>query len=112
VPSDSLVPLKRVLEACAVSRATFWRVSRSGAAAFPAVVKRGGRLYWRSEDIEAIKEALRSFKGRTAFENGRAAARAEKRRQRLAAIKSAKARSRPPRAAAEASAQGDLFGAS
>lgn len=93
-----------------MSRATFWRASRS-IAAFPAAAKRGGRLYWRWEDIDAIKEALRDFEGRTAFESGRAAARAEKRRENLRAIKSAKVRRKRPRAAGEASDQGDLFGA-
>lgn len=45
MPSDpDLVPLKRVLQLCDVSRATLWRVSRAGIAGLPEPIKKGGRL--------------------------------------------------------------------
>lgn len=56
-----LVPLKLVLHMCNVSRATLWRVSRGGKKTFPAATKRGGRLYWRSEDIPSIQTAIEDF---------------------------------------------------
>jgi predicted DNA-binding transcriptional regulator AlpA len=107
---DDLVPLKRMLEALSVSRATFWRLSRSGAASFPAPVQRGGRLYWRPADIEAIRAALAEFRGRTEFERSRAGARAEQRCGSLLAARRARARARRVRVATPVGAQGDLFG--
>jgi predicted DNA-binding transcriptional regulator AlpA len=105
-----LVPRKRVLEACGVSRATLWRVSRSGVESFPRAVKRGGRLYWREEDIEAIQQAIGDFEGRTAFDKQRQLGRARRRRASLLAMKSRKAKSPRVRSAAKDVAQGDLFG--
>lgn len=107
---DDLVPLKRVLDACGVSRATLWRVSRSGVSGFPAGVKRGGRIYWSGADIETIKQAIEEFSGRTVFEQRRRVNRAEKRRESLLAMKDAKVRGPRVRSIGKRSVQGDLFG--
>lgn len=109
-PGDNFVPLKRVLQVCDVSRATLWRVSRDGAEAFPKPVRQGGRLYWRVEDLAAIKSAIMSFEGRTVFDRRRATARhrSEARCAELATLKRSKAKTRRRRASARAT-QADLF---
>lgn len=106
-----LTPLKRVLQLCDVSRATLWRVSRAGVEGFPAPTKKGGRLYWRIGELDALKAAIDKFEGRTAFDQKRKAARrrAESRHDALASLKRSKARARRPRPTAKAR-QGDLFG--
>lgn len=108
---DEWVPLKKVLQICNVSRATLWRVSRSGLEGFPKATRRGGRLYWREGEIEPVKQAIESFDGRTRFDQKRQSAkrRAETRHQSLAALKHARIRSKRVRALGKKPAQGDLF---
>lgn len=108
---DEFVPLKRVLKICDVSRATLWRVSRSGTAGCPAATKRGGRLYWRGDELDAVKRALEAFEGRTVFDQKRRSARrrAETRHQSLAATKQSKIRGRRARSAVKKAVQDDLF---
>lgn len=112
-PAGELVPLKRVLKICNVSRATLWRVSRSGVDGFPAATRKGGRLYWRAGEVEAVKLAIEAFEGRTAFDRKRKSERrrAEARRHSLARMKQTKVRGRRLRPAAKKDKQGDLFSA-
>jgi predicted DNA-binding transcriptional regulator AlpA len=110
MPLDpDLVPLKRVLQFCDVSRATLWRVSRAELEGFPEPIKKSGRIYWRLDDLDALKRAIEKFEGRTMFDQRRESARrrAEARCANLAALKRDKGRSRRPRARA---IQADLFG--
>ncbi|GIK49947.1 MAG: hypothetical protein BroJett013_26440 [Alphaproteobacteria bacterium] len=110
-PDPETVPLKRVLQLCNVSRATLWRVSRAGVGGFPEPIKKGGRIYWRMDDLDALKSAIEKFEGRTIFDQRRRSARrrAESRRASLEALKRGKTRTRRPRASTKAK-QADLFG--
>ena len=109
-PGNDLAPLKRVLQLGNVSRATLWRVSRAGVAGFPEPTKRGGRIYWRLDELEALKAAIERFEGRTAFDRRRASARrrVQMRLENLASLKRGKARVRRARRSSKAE-QGDLF---
>ena len=110
MPHDpDLVPLKRVLQLCDVSRATLWRVSRAGVEGFPEPVKKAGRLYWRTVEIDAITSAIQKFEGRNVFDQKRRLARrrAETRHAALAQLKRGKVRR--ARTPARKQAQGDLF---
>lgn len=108
---DDLVPLKRVLKLCDVSRATLWRVSHA-VEGFPNATKRGRRLFWREDEIEGVKRAIAAFEGRTTFDRKRKSERrrAEARHQSLAAMKQAKLLGRRTRPPSKRPKQGDLFG--
>lgn len=107
------IPLKRVLQLCNVSRATLWRVSRAGVEGFPEPIKKGGRIYWRKVDLDALKCAMENFEGRTVFDRRRASARrrAETYHASLATLKRGKARTRRS-PASKTGRQADLFGGS
>jgi predicted DNA-binding transcriptional regulator AlpA len=103
---DDLIPLKRLAARLGVSRATLWRVSRSGA--FPQARRVGGRIYWREADVAQMEEALDAFQGRSAFERERRRAKACQ-----AATKAMAAQIKKPkrmRAQTDSLAQPDLFG--
>ena len=101
---DELVPLKKVLGALGVSRATLWRASKS-VASFPAPTLVGGRVYWRSNELGTLRDSLDAFRGRNAFER-------EQRFERLKAAKTNAAASRRSRSKLEGASvqQPDLFG--
>ena len=101
---DELVPLKKVLGALGVGRATLWRASKS-VASFPAPTLVGGRVFWRSSEIGRLRFALDGFRGRNAFEK-------EQRfeRLRLAKANAASARRNRAKPLAACKAQPDLFG--
>ena len=110
-PDNDLVPLKRVLTLCNISRATLWRVSRAGVEGFPRATKQNGRIYWGKDQLAAIKDAISKFEGRTVFDQRRANARRAKERQRERLICGKEAKlGRRRRASAKPLAQGDLFG--
>ncbi len=103
---DDHIPLKRIAARLGVSRATLWRVSRSGA--FPPACKILGRLYWREGDLAAMEAALDRFQGRSVFERARRHAKACQ-----AATKAMAAHVKMPkrvRARTDVLAQPDLFG--
>ncbi|MBL8537950.1 MAG: hypothetical protein JNM59_11155 [Hyphomonadaceae bacterium] len=103
---DDHIPLKRIAARLGVSRATLWRVSRSGE--FPPARKIFGRLYWREGDLAAMERALDAFQGRSVFERERRHAKACQ-----AATKAMAAKVKKPkrvRARTDALAQPDLFG--
>lgn len=103
---DDLIPLKRITAHLGVSRATFWRVSRT--AGFPPPVKALGRVYWRSCDLLDMESALDRFQGRSAFERERRHAKA-----RHAATKAMAAIAKKPKRVIvriDAPPQPDLFG--
>ncbi len=107
---NELIPLKRILKVCDVSRATLWRVSR-GVKGFPEATTKGRRLFWREDEIEALKRAIATFEGRTAFDRARKTERrhAEARHHSLAAMKQVKLRGRRTRPSPKKPKQGDLF---
>lgn len=104
---DDLIPLKRIVAQLGVSRATFWRVSRTSG--FPASVKMLGRIYWRRSDLAAMEAALDRFQGRSVFERDRRHAKACQ-----AATKAIAAHAKKPkrvRVRIGPLSQPDLFGA-
>lgn len=110
--ADDLLPLKRVLELTGVSRSTLWRVSESGMESFPQPLLRGRRLFWRREDLAAIKSCVEAFDGRSVFDRMK---RNERRRREsqhaaLTELKHAKVRSRRSKGGQKKPPQGDLFG--
>lgn len=109
---DDLLPLKRVLELVGVSRSTLWRVSASGIEGFPRPKARGRRLFWREEDLPALRQCIDAFDGRTVFDRRKEHDRRRRKTQHaaLAAQKRGKVRSRRPKSSPRKPAQGDLFG--
>ena len=104
--NDDFIPLKRLIAQLGVSRATFWRVSRTSG--FPAPVKILGRIYWRGSDLAAMEAALDRFQGRGVFERERRHAKA-----RQAAMKAMAAHAKKPkrvRVRIGPLSQPDLFG--
>ena len=98
-----LLPLKRVAAQLGISRSSLWRASRSGIANFPAPTIIRKRVFWRPEDLEALRLAIDVYPGRKAFE--------EQRRYAGARVAAAAARGRrPKRLVAPAQMQPDLFG--
>jgi len=79
---DELVPLKKVLGALGVSRATLWRVSRT-VPSFPSPTVVRSRVYWRASDLSVLKDAIASYSGRGAFERERRFARLRDERDAL-----------------------------
>lgn len=69
--NDDLVPLKRVLEAVGVSRATLYRAALSGIEGFPEPTIKRRRVYWRAKEIEAIERGLDGYQGRGEFDRRR-----------------------------------------
>jgi predicted DNA-binding transcriptional regulator AlpA len=108
---DPLVPLKRVLVICGISRATLWRAARAGIEGFPAATKKAGRLYWRESELADLKYAITEFDGRTAFDERRQAPKrqAEARHRELALLKVSRQRVRRVRKDAASSDGDDLF---
>lgn len=104
MPSDDLIPLKRLAVRLGVSRATLWRVSRT--AAFPAPVRVLGRIYWRASDLPAMETALDRFQGRSAFERERRHAKA----CQAATTAAVAAKSKRTRLQTKTPAQPDLSG--
>jgi predicted DNA-binding transcriptional regulator AlpA len=102
--NNDFIPLKRVAAELGVSRATFWRVSRS--VDFPRPTRIRGRVFWRKHDLPAMETALDAFQGRSAFERIR---RQDKARE--AATKAMAAIRKPKRRQTRESApqQLDLF---
>lgn len=101
------VPLKRVMAELCVSRSSLWRAINSKIEGLPAPLVRRGRVFWREEDLPALKNALTRYAGRGAFERDRrhakvrAAAAAAKVMKRYRAVKPKTSEIRQP----------DLFGA-
>ncbi len=91
-----LAPLKRVLDAIGVSRATLWRALNSGIEHFPkpTIIRR--RVYWALGEVPAIETALDAYMGRCAFDVRRRGERkrVEGRHEALAQARAAKRRSR------------------
>jgi predicted DNA-binding transcriptional regulator AlpA len=103
---DDLIPLKCMIAELGVSRATFWRLSRTPG--FPPPLKMLSRLYWREGDLAAMEAALDRFQGRSVFERERRHAKA-----RQAVTKATAASAKKPkrvRTVANTLAQPDLFG--
>lgn len=109
---DELLPLKRVLELTGVSRSTLWRVSQSGLDGFPKPKARGRRLFWRADDLAAIRRCIEAFDGRTVFDR-RAKKERQRKESRHAALSEMKRsrRTRVPRTrrVRAPGVQGDLF---
>lgn len=103
---DDLIPLKRVMGRLGVSRATFWRLTKT--AGFPPPAKMLGRIYWRERDLPDMEAALDCFQGRSAFERERRHAKACQAATKAKAAVAKK--SRRLRTTMNTLAQPDLFG--
>lgn len=109
---DDLVPLKRVLEAVGVSRATLYRAAHSGIEGFPQPTKRRGRLYWRAGEISAIEHGLDEYEGRGVFDQKKRneRQRLKTRHEALSELKLSKRGRRKRDSVRKKPSQGDLFG--
>jgi hypothetical protein len=70
----NLVPQKAVAEDLCVSLVTLWRARRSGIPDFPEPVILRNMVFWRTDDIQQLEDALMRFEGRGKFEGERARA--------------------------------------
>jgi len=66
-----LVPQKAVAEDLCVSLVTLWRARRSGIPDFPEPVILRNIVFWRTDDIQQLEDALMKFEGRGRFEADR-----------------------------------------
>ena len=64
---DKLMPLKKVMGELGVSRPTLWRATKA-VPRFPAPTIVQGRLFWRADELPALREAMNRYAGRGAFE--------------------------------------------
>ena len=67
----NLVPQKAVAEDLCVSLVTLWRARRSGIPDFPEPVILRNMVFWRTDDIQQLEDALMKFDGRGRFEADR-----------------------------------------
>lgn len=99
-----LLPQKRVLGLLGISRSGLWRAINAGIEDFPPPTRIRTRVYWREDELPALKAALKRFQGRPTFDQERRHTKARVARAQAAAIPVKKRR------APVKLAQPDLFG--
>lgn len=67
---DDLVPLKQIVGALGVSRATLWRASKV-VLGFPPPRVIAGRVFWLASELAELDAAMARFGGRLVFEKAR-----------------------------------------
>lgn len=68
--TDKLMPLKKVMGELGVSRPTLWRATKA-VPGFPTPTIVHGRVFWRADQLLALREAMDRYAGRSAFEKAR-----------------------------------------
>jgi hypothetical protein len=67
----NLIPQKAIAADLCVSLVTLWRARRSGIPGFPEPIVLRNMVFWRSDDVHQLEEALLKFEGRSKFEEHR-----------------------------------------